>query len=270
MDSGFITALSREPRPVASEAAPRTDGACTAPLPEREPPGRPLPVAASYLHAGNHFRKLGSTVKIDAAQDVWFRTGGRCDKPARDRKDPRRIERRVAAPARAGRQAAQRRGDRPGRCRIRTDRVLRSVHRYPAHRRTGRRRHSLFPIPYHVAVLADARGAADRAQPPQQRHGLHPGAGAGLPRLPRRHTGGERDALGDSAQQGLQHLRSREMAPHPGLRADVRRPLRSLAAGARIRALLRVPDGDDGPLAPGRAGAGQSIRRLCRAATAIT
>ena len=36
----------------------------------RQPPGRPLPVAASYLHAGNHFRNLGSTVTIDAAQDV--------------------------------------------------------------------------------------------------------------------------------------------------------------------------------------------------------
>ena len=37
----------------------------------RKPSGCPLPVAASYLHAGNHFRKLGSTVKIDAAQDVY-------------------------------------------------------------------------------------------------------------------------------------------------------------------------------------------------------
>ena len=50
----------------------------------REPPGCPLPVAASYLHAGNHVRKHGSTrprglraapfVKIDAAQDVRFKT----------------------------------------------------------------------------------------------------------------------------------------------------------------------------------------------------
>ena len=33
-----------------------------------KPPGDAIPVAASYLHAGNHFRKLGSPVKIDAAQ----------------------------------------------------------------------------------------------------------------------------------------------------------------------------------------------------------
>ena len=37
----------------------------------REPAGRHLPVAASYLHAGNHVRELGSTVQIDAAQDIW-------------------------------------------------------------------------------------------------------------------------------------------------------------------------------------------------------
>ena len=34
------------------------------------PSGHVMPVAASHLHAGNHFRKLGSAVKIDAAQDV--------------------------------------------------------------------------------------------------------------------------------------------------------------------------------------------------------
>ena len=37
----------------------------------REPPGCVRSVAASYLQAGNHFRKLGSTVRIDAAQDIW-------------------------------------------------------------------------------------------------------------------------------------------------------------------------------------------------------
>ena len=36
----------------------------------REPAGRLLPAAASYLHAENHFRKLGSTLKTPNAQDV--------------------------------------------------------------------------------------------------------------------------------------------------------------------------------------------------------
>ena len=36
----------------------------------RERGVRTVPVAASYLRAGNHFPKFPSTVKIDAAQDV--------------------------------------------------------------------------------------------------------------------------------------------------------------------------------------------------------
>ena len=36
----------------------------------REPAGRHRPVAASYIYAGNHVRKPGSTVTIDAAQDI--------------------------------------------------------------------------------------------------------------------------------------------------------------------------------------------------------
>ena len=36
----------------------------------REPSGHPLPVAASHVHARNHVRTPGSTVKIDAARAV--------------------------------------------------------------------------------------------------------------------------------------------------------------------------------------------------------
>ena len=36
----------------------------------RKPSGDVMSAAASYLHAGNHFRKLGSPVKIDAAQGL--------------------------------------------------------------------------------------------------------------------------------------------------------------------------------------------------------
>ena len=41
----------------------------------RKPCGYVMPVAASYLHAGNHSRKLGSTVKIDTARDVQAYAG---------------------------------------------------------------------------------------------------------------------------------------------------------------------------------------------------
>ena len=36
----------------------------------RKPPGDAIPIAASYLRTGDHFRKPGSTVKIDAARDI--------------------------------------------------------------------------------------------------------------------------------------------------------------------------------------------------------
>lgn len=41
----------------------------------RDPPGRLVPVAATSLHAGSPFRKVGPTVKIDTIQDVQ-RGGG--------------------------------------------------------------------------------------------------------------------------------------------------------------------------------------------------
>ena len=63
------------PLETASEAAPRTDEACMAPLPGASC-RVPLPVAASYSHAGNHCWKLGSTVKIGAARDAWWDAAG--------------------------------------------------------------------------------------------------------------------------------------------------------------------------------------------------
>ena len=51
-----------------SEAAPRTDEACSAPLPGASPPGCLVPVATSSLHAGNHFWKLGSTGRAVCAR----------------------------------------------------------------------------------------------------------------------------------------------------------------------------------------------------------
>ena len=42
----------------------------------RKPPAHVIPVATSNLHAGNHYRKFGSTVKIDAAHDARPDGGG--------------------------------------------------------------------------------------------------------------------------------------------------------------------------------------------------
>ena len=58
----------------------------------REPAGRRLSVAASYLHAGNHVRKLGSTVRIRGAQECLISIA-----PA--------VQRRIRSPHRGARQA---------------------------------------------------------------------------------------------------------------------------------------------------------------------
>ena len=77
---------------------------------------------------------------------------------------------RAAAPA--GRRAE--RAGRPARRRRlrRVERVRRPVR--DADRRAPRRRRAeVHPLPHDGAVLADARGAADRPQPPHGRHGRH-------------------------------------------------------------------------------------------------
>ena len=79
--SSSASCAGRDADARAGEAAPRTDEACTAPLPGASLPGAPPPVAASSLHAGNHFRKLGSIVKIDAARDIWRLLPGSCRVP---------------------------------------------------------------------------------------------------------------------------------------------------------------------------------------------
>ena len=51
----------------------------------------------------------------------------------------------------------------------------------------------------------------------------------------------ERHALGDAARARLQHVHGRQVAPDAEQPRDRRRAVRPLAAGARLRALLRVP-----------------------------
>ena len=64
---GYASA-ERDSESMASEAAASDRQGMLGASSWRKPSGDILPVAASYLHAGNHFRKLGSPVRIDAAQ----------------------------------------------------------------------------------------------------------------------------------------------------------------------------------------------------------
>ena len=110
------------------------------------------------------------------------------------------------------------------------------------------------------AVLADALVHSDRPQPPLERHGVHHRRLDRLSGRERLHPVRERLPLRDAAAEGLQHVCARQVAPDAG-RPDLgRRPVRSLAARARLRAVLRVPGWRHPPVLPG-AGLRQPRRR---------
>ena len=69
----------------------------------------------------------------------------------------------------------------------------------------GAERAALRRVPHHRALLADARRAADRAQPPQRRHRRHPGDGHRLSRLQRAHPAQHRHHRRDAAPERLRH-----------------------------------------------------------------
>ena len=64
-----------------------------------------------------------------------------------------------------------------------------------------------------------------------------------------------------AARRRLQHLRGRQVAPHPPLGDDRIGPVRPLAHRARVRALLRLPRGRHQPVGARPAGARQPARR---------
>ena len=92
----------------------------------------------------------------------------------------------------------------------------------------------------------------------------------GYPGLQRQHPVRERLPVGDAARARLQHLHGRQVAPDPGSQETGGRPLRPLAAGPRLRALLRVPRRRHQPVVsrprlrqpPGRAAADARSRAI--------
>ena len=91
----------------------------------------------------------------------------------------------------------------------------------------------------------------DRTQPSLQRHVLHHRGFHGLSRRKRQHPVRERVPLRDAAAARLQHLCHRQVAPDPGGSDLGGRPVRPLATGARLRALLRLPRRRHAPVLPG-------------------
>ena len=136
---------------------------------------------------------------------------------------------------------AERAGDRAGRHRLRPPGLLRQPDRDAEPRRAGGGRPALQQHAHDGAVLAVPLVHHHRAQPPLERHGLDHRAGHRLPRLRRADPVRERHAVGDAAPARLQHLHGRQVAPD-AVRAGVgRRAVRPLAAGPRLRPLLRLP-----------------------------
>ena len=163
------------------------------------------------------------------------------DVPGPGRPDHRRVDAGVAAAGAGGARIAQRVVHRSGRHRVRAARLLRQPDRHAASGRARGRRAALQPHAHHGAVFAVAVVHDHRPQPPLQRDGGDHRAGHRLPGLQRQHPVRERVPVRDAAAARLQHLHDRQVASD-AVRAGVRRrALRPVAAGARLRPLLRVP-----------------------------
>ena len=144
--------------------------------------------------------------------------------------------------------------------RLRPARLLRRRVRHPAHRPGRGRRAALQPLPRHLGVLCDPGRAAHRAQPPRGRDGRDRGGCARVPRLHRPDPALGGDAGPGAARPGVQHDGGRQVAPDAEGRVLVGRPVRALAAGHGLRALLRLPRGRDQPVGT-RAGPRQHPHR---------
>ena len=103
-----------------------------------------------------------------------------------------------------------------------------------------RGRAELHADPFHVALLADARGAHHRAQPPFGGLRRDLGTVDRLSRLQQHHFRGQGDDRADPARQRLQHLVVRQGPQHAGLRGRPVRPLRPVADGHGLPVLLRL------------------------------
>ena len=98
-------------------------------------------------------------------------------------------------------------------------------------------------------VLADARGAAHRAQPPLDRQRRDHRGRDRLRRLHRHHRQERRHDRRGAAAVRLRHLVVRQEPQHARLGDQPGRPVRSLAERTRLRLLLRLHGRRHGPVA---------------------
>ena len=108
----------------------------------------------------------------------------------------------------------------------------------------------LQPLPRDGRLLADARRAAHRAQPPPRGHGRHRGVPGPVPGL---HGDAAAELHGPAADpQGerVHHRRLRQVAHDAGPRDGPRGAVRALAAGVGLRPLVGLPDRRGRPVRP--------------------
>ena len=109
---------------------------------------------------------------------------------------------------------------------------------------------ALQPVPRHRAVLADAGGAADRAEQPRRGVRLRRRVRRRLPGLLGDPAPRLRAAAPDPAGQRLQHRGLRQVAPHPRRPAGSGRAVRPVAERLGLRLLLRLPRRRREPVGP--------------------
>src|ERR1044072_3162284 len=152
----------------------------------------------------------------------------------------------------AGRAArvAERPLHRPRRRRLLGDGALGRGDRDPQYQPPGRERPHLHELAHDRTLLADALLAAHRAQPHDERDGVHRRGDDRLPQRQRPHPVRVRDDRRGARRARLEHLHARQVAPlrlgrdEPGLDEA------QLAGRPRLRALLRLPRRGDEPVVP--------------------
>ena len=150
----------------------------------------------------------------------------------------------------AGRRA-ERGLHRARRCRLRRAELLRRDDRHAEHRQDRRARGALQRVAHDRAVLADPLVPADRAQPHHQRDGVHHRGRRRLPERQRPHPAGVRDAGRGAGRARVQHRRRRQVASDRRGRDEHGLDQGELAAGSRLRTLLRLPRRGDQPVVSG-------------------
>src|SRR5205085_12629381 len=122
---------------------------------------------------------------------------------------------------------------------------------YTQRRTARRRRAALYALSHHRALLADAGGAADRAQPPRGRHGRHHRDRHLRARLQLAAPQYLRAARRDPQAERIFDGAVRQVPRGTGLRVEPDWSVRSLAHRLRLRALLRLHRWGEQPVLPG-------------------